>query len=221
MEVFGGSLHEVAVWFGAHGPLGLFLFLVLEEAGLPLLIPGDTLVMAAGMRTHLDPTATITILLTASLATALGSSILYWLVRRGGRPLLHRYGRYLHLTPGRVALLERWFQRHGAAAIVVGRLIPGLRTPTTVAAGLFRVPYRTFAPSTIAAGFIWTLTYFFLGALLERQWRLLAAAAFAHLQLLVAMIGAASLVAACIGLVQRRARLARARVARESAAQSW
>src|SRR5947207_6886189 len=124
MDAILAAFHGLTAWLTTHGPLGLFIFLLLEESGLPLLIPGDTLVMLAGVRAHGDPTATVTIVLVGSLATAIGSSVLYFLVLRGGRPLLRRYGRYLHLTPGRIASLERWFNRHGAVAILVGRLVP-------------------------------------------------------------------------------------------------
>src|SRR4030095_872499 len=121
-------------WYAEHELPGLFLFLLIEEMGVPLLIPGDTLIIVAGARDRTVGSA-ILVIGASALAVALGSSILYELMRRGGRPLLDRYGRYLHLNPARVAQLERQFQRHGALAIVVGRLVPGFRTPTTIMAG--------------------------------------------------------------------------------------
>jgi membrane protein DedA with SNARE-associated domain len=132
----------------------------------------------------------------SALAAALGSSILYEVMRRGGRPLLARYGRYLHLDAPRVAQLERQFRRHGALAIFVGRLVPGFRTPTTIMAGIFGVPYRTFVPSTTLAAVIWAAAYFYLGAALERGWRRFAAVLLANERLVVGLV--VGLVVLCV-----------------------
>jgi membrane protein DedA with SNARE-associated domain len=159
-------------FYSANEALGLFLFLIVEEAGVPLwFIPGDALVMAAGARPGNTPALVVLILLAATAGATLGSTALYALVRRGGRPVLARYGRFLHLNEQRIGTVEGWVQRYGPLAIVVGRLIPGLRTPTTVMAGLFEVPYWIFAPSTALAALLWALLYFFAGAFLASQWQ--------------------------------------------------
>ena len=174
-------------WYAGHEIPGLFLFLLVEETGVPLLIPGDTLIILAGSRDRTLAGALVVIGV-AALASTLGSSILYGLMRRGGRPLLDRYGPRLHLDAHRVARLERQFQRHGAIAIVIGRLVPGFRTPTTVMAGVFGVPYRTFVPSTTVAAVIWAAAYFYLGAALERTWRRFAAVLLANERLVVGIV---------------------------------
>jgi membrane protein DedA with SNARE-associated domain len=88
---------------------------------------------------------------------------------------LDRFGHLLHLNAQRITTVEGWLRRYGPLAIVAGRLIPGLRTPTTVMAGLFEVPYWIFAPSTALAALLWALLYFFAGALLASQWQNLVA----------------------------------------------
>lgn len=194
--------------YRTHELPGMFLFLLLEEAGLPLLLPGDTLIMAAGARSGLTLAGAVAAVATASVAATLGSSILYTLSRRGGRPLIARYGKRLHLGEDRVARLERWYRRHGMVAIVVGRLIPGLRTPTTVMAGLFGVPYRVFAPATAIAAVLWAGLYFLLGILLGRAGHLIFAtvvgAVTSTIGLAVAAVAAASVAAVIVW--RRRAR---------------
>jgi membrane protein DedA with SNARE-associated domain len=90
---------------------------------------------------------------------SVGSSVLYAIARRGGRPMLDQYGPVLHINAARVARVEAWFHRYGAVAIVVGRLIPGFRTPTTVLSGLLGVPYSVFAPATAVAAVLWAALY--------------------------------------------------------------
>jgi len=163
-------------FYSANEALGLFLFLMVEEAGVPLwFIPGDALLMAAGAHSGNTPATVLRILLAATSGAFVGSTALYTIVRRGGRPVLDRYGRFLHLNEKRITTLEGWLGRYGPLAIVAGRLIPGLRTPTTVMSGLFEVPYRVFAPSTALAALLWASLYFFAGSLLAAQWQNLVA----------------------------------------------
>ena len=162
----------LAPWGGVFSALsrllGLFLVILVEEAGVPLPVPDDALVAFAGARAHRTLPEAVAVVATASLAVFCGSSLLYLLVQRGGRPLLERYGKYIRLDASRLARLDRWMQGRGLLAFVLGRLIPGLRVPTTVLAGVANVPYRVFAPATAISAVIWSAFYFWLGALASR-----------------------------------------------------
>ncbi|HEX6123590.1 MAG TPA: DedA family protein [Ktedonobacterales bacterium] len=170
-------LHELArlvlAFFVAYEFPALFGLLVLEEAGVPLPVPGDMLVMLAGEQHRQSLPYDAAVILTASAAVFLGSSALYFLSRRGGRTLIGKYGKYLHLNEARLGRMERWFQRHGPLSIVLGRLIPGLRIPTTVMAGLSDVPYRVYAPTAALAAVIWSALYFWLGVVIHHELRFL------------------------------------------------
>ena len=155
--------------------LGLFLVILVEEAGVPLPVPDDALVALAGARAHRTLPEALAVIATASMAVFCGSSLLYGLVQWGGRPLLERYGKYIWLDASRLARLDRWIQRRGLLAFVLGRLIPGLRLPTTVLAGLASVPYRVVAPATMISAIIWSAFYFWLGAVASRPAARLAA----------------------------------------------
>src|SRR5215208_7810876 len=96
-------------------------------------------------------------------ATLLGASILYWFAARGGRPLLYRYGRYVHCDRDKLDRAEAWVQRRGAVAIVLGRIIPGLRVPTALAAGVFGVRYREFLPALGVGAFGYIAFFVLLG----------------------------------------------------------
>jgi hypothetical protein len=97
------------------------------------------------------------------LATLLGATLLYVVASRGGRSLVYRYGRYIHLTPERLDRAERWLIKHGALAIVVGRLTPGLRIATVIACGVLDVPWRRFVPALALGSFLYILMYTLLG----------------------------------------------------------
>lgn len=205
MNVIGNLATWVLSLYATHEALGLFLFLLIEEAGVPLLFPGDVLIIAAGARPDRTLDRVLLVLGSAALASTMGSSLLYLLARRGGRPLLERYGRFLHLSEGRLATVERWAERHGAPAIVLGRLIPGLRTPTTIMAGIALIPYRTFAPATALAAALWAASYYAIGVFAEGPWHALLAFVAAHARLAAAIvITAAAFVVVTLVLRRRR-----------------
>jgi membrane protein DedA with SNARE-associated domain len=142
--------------------------ILIEEAGVPIPIPGDTLVMLAGTETPHTLGHALTVIGVATLAVFLGSSLLFLVVHRGGRPLLVKYGKYILLDERRLQQMEDWFRRRGRLAIIVGRLIPGLRIPTTVMAGISGMPFHEYALTAIIAGLIWSTFYYLVGNALGR-----------------------------------------------------
>jgi membrane protein DedA with SNARE-associated domain len=163
-------LHELAHLllglFNAHELATLFVAILIEEAGIPIPIPGDTLVTLAGTQTPHAIGHALAIVAVSSLAVFLGSSVLFTLVQREGRPLLTKYGKYVLLHERRLAQMEAWFARRGRSAVIVGRLIPGLRIPTTIMAGLSGMAYAEFALMTAIAALVWSGFYYMLGSVL-------------------------------------------------------
>lgn len=157
--------HEVRFFIAHYGLIALFILLTIEEAGVWLPLPGDLLVVYFGYRvahSH-HPLLTAThVLMTVTLAVLCGSTILYSLAHRYRSQIL-RFGRIFRVDEKRINWMQRWLQRQGPLAILPGRLIPGLRIPTTVVAGLFDVPLFVFLPSIAVAGLLWGVLYLALG----------------------------------------------------------
>jgi membrane protein DedA with SNARE-associated domain len=65
---------------------------------------------------------------------------------RGGRPLLERHGRWLHVTPARIDRAERWFARFEDIAVPLGFATPLIRSFVAIPAGFLEVPLRRFVP---------------------------------------------------------------------------
>ncbi|HKC19808.1 MAG TPA: DedA family protein [Candidatus Dormibacteraeota bacterium] len=141
-----------------------FAALYLEESGIPLPAPGDVFVMYVGVHVPHQLTAWIMAWLGLILAVVLGATNLFLLARKYGRPLAESsYAEYLHLSHSRLLRAEKWFRRYGVLAIIFGRHIPGFRIPITVAAGVFEVPYRVFAPSVAVSTAIWAGVVLIIG----------------------------------------------------------
>jgi len=140
--------------------LGLFFLILVEEAGVPLPIPGDIFIAAAAA---LPKSNYFIIVAEVTAATLIGSTILFTVSQRVGSPLINKFGKYIRFTPEKVKHVEKWFEKRGGAAITIGRLVPGLRTITPIVAGTFKVDYKTFWFYTAIAAFIWANIYFVIG----------------------------------------------------------
>jgi membrane protein DedA with SNARE-associated domain len=161
---FWARMSELLLGFvDSYDDQTIFLLVFIEECGIPLPLPGDLIMMLAGYRVAQDKMNLVWVLFLLESATVLGASILYWLAARGGRPLLYRYGRYIHCDRAKLDRAEAWLQRRGAVAVVLGRIIPGLRIPTALAAGAFGMPYPTFLPALALGAFLYIAFFVLLG----------------------------------------------------------
>jgi membrane protein DedA with SNARE-associated domain len=153
---------------------GLFAVILAEEAGIPLPLPGDLFIAAMGFMAHAHRAALAPTVAVVTAATVLGASILYLVSRHAGRRLLLRVARRFGYTEAREAWVEGWLGRRGAAAVVIGRLIPGLRIVMTVVAGALRMRRSTFVLGTLVAGLVWSTLYFWIGYALGAGYQRLA-----------------------------------------------
>lgn len=181
----------------------IFLLLFLEETGFPLPLPGDVYMVLAGYRVALGKMNLLWVLFLLETATLLGASLLFWLAARGGRPLLYRYGRYIRLDRAKLDRAEHWMQHRATAAIFLGRIIPGLRNVSVLAAGVFGVPYLKWLPPFALGSFIYILFFVMLGLLVGPQALELIAAPRLSFRLIVTMVLFVALTAFLIVMYRR------------------
>ena len=148
----------------------LALLIGIEEAGVPLPLPGDLAILFMGSQIALGSANPIAVVLVAASSATAGASVLYWLARRLGLGLLRRYGRFVRIDEGSIERFEDWFQRHGGLAIIVGRMIPGLRIAVAVFAGLAQLPYLKFAIYTGISSLLWASFFTGLGWYFGTRW---------------------------------------------------
>lgn len=153
---------------------GLFAVVFVEEAGVPLPVPGDLFIAAAGFLAHRGRAAGLPVVAIVTAATVLGAGILFTLARRGGRPLLQKYARRFGYTEERERRVEGWLARRGPATVVLGRLVPGLRIVMTVVAGALGMERVPFVVGTFFAGALWGTIYFWIGWAVAAGWTQLA-----------------------------------------------
>ncbi|HEY6960743.1 MAG TPA: DedA family protein [Gaiellaceae bacterium] len=115
--------------------------------------------------------AYLAVVVTGVLGYQLGAILGWWVGFRGGRALVERRGRYLHLSPERLDRAERWFERWDAWAVLVGRITPVARSFVSIPAGVFESPFGRYNVLTLAGNAVWCLVLAAVGWALGSSWQ--------------------------------------------------
>jgi membrane protein DedA with SNARE-associated domain len=153
---------------GDHGFPAVLGLMTLESACIP--VPSEVIQLFAGYLVSLNRMSLFAAVSAGVLGNVIGSWISWSVGYYGGRPFIERYGRYVHVTPERMALAERWFERHGEITVLVGRCIPVIRTFISLPAGIARMPFWRFTLFTIIGCVPWVLGLTLLGVQVGPSW---------------------------------------------------
>jgi membrane protein DedA with SNARE-associated domain len=108
---------------------------------------------------------------TAGVAGQTVGSIIGWAIGLyGGRPLVERHGRWLHLGPENLERAERWFDRWGDWAVFLGRMTPVVRSFVSIPAGVARMPLGRFTLYSVLGTIPWCFGIAGAGWALGSSW---------------------------------------------------
>ena len=167
-------------------------------------IPSELVLPLAGSRVATGDMGYVEAVLAATVGSVLGALVLYALGRFGGRPLLLRYGRILRLDERRLDRAEAWFGQRGDWLVLVGRVVPGVRSVISVPAGLARMPLPRFVALTTLGSAAWNAALIGGGWALGARWRELTDAVAAADVWIVAGVLAMLMLAVGVHLARRR-----------------
>ena len=154
-------MSDLLLLISRYGYLVVFFGVMLEGAGVPL--PGETVLIAAGVLVHRGVLDFGDALFSGILGTVMGNQIGYWVGRFGGRAFVLRWGRYALVTPERLGRAEAFFARHGGRAVFLTRFITGLRVFGALVAGISRMPWVRFALYSLLGASVWAAAAVSLG----------------------------------------------------------
>ena len=148
------NLIHLSEFIAQYGYFAVFGLIVFQSLGIPL--PGEAALIAAAIYAqHTDRISILGIVAVAGLASAFGSTLGYWIGRRGGYPLLSRYGHHVGLNPARMRLGEYLFSLHGGKIMLFGRFMAVLRVYEAVLAGTYRMKFERFMAFNVLGAAIW------------------------------------------------------------------
>jgi membrane protein DedA with SNARE-associated domain len=134
------------------------------------------------------------VFLTAWAGSTCGITISFYLGRTFGMGLIHRYGKYAHITEGHIQRAHAWFDRVGHWGLTFGYFIPGVRHVSAFAAGMSEVTPSQFALFAYSGGFLWVSAFLSLGYFLGERWEAVEREVHRYL-LLITLVGVAVLAA--------------------------
>lgn len=157
--------HHLTEFAAAHGAwiYGLLFLIIFVETGVVVmpLLPGDSLLFAAGALAaagEMDPWLLTGLLLAAAV---LGDNCNYFIGRRIGPRVYNLDSRWI-----KRAYLQRtqeFFAKHGGKAVIIARFMPIVRTFTPFVAGVGAMDYRRFLAFDVAGGMLWVGSCVWLG----------------------------------------------------------
>lgn len=163
-----------------YGYLAVFLLMVAESALIP--IPSEVTMLFGGalaneaLVSHLgasgEPLNFWVVGMLGTLGNLVGSWIAYGIGRTGGRALAERWGRYVLIRHHHIDVAERWFDRHGNAAVFFGRLLPVIRTFISLPAGIAEMSLTRFTIYTFIGCLPWTYALAWGGHFLGGRWEI-------------------------------------------------
>jgi membrane protein DedA with SNARE-associated domain len=110
------------------------------------------------------------ITLVGAVANLFGSLIAYFVGLKGGRPILEKYGKYILISHNKLELADEWFDKYGHEAVLISRVLPGIRTFISLPAGIAHMDLKKFVLYTFIGSIPWCFALGYIGVLLGPNW---------------------------------------------------
>ncbi|MFI6133402.1 DedA family protein [Micromonospora sp. NPDC051141] len=166
---FTGLTGWVASVIDAWGAVGVALLVALESIIPP--IPSEIVLAMAGYLSAEGRFNVVVIVLAATAGSLLGALVLYWLGAALGEDRLKRWLDHIPLVDLEdLEKADRWFERHGRWAVLIGRVVPVVRSLVSIPAGANRMPLGEFILLTTLGSGVWNTLIVGAGFLLGSRW---------------------------------------------------
>ena len=150
------------------GYASVFILMALQSACIP--IPSEAIMPLAGYALAHSQLQLILLATVASRASTIGSIPAYWVGARGGRPMVERYGSYILLSKRDLDMVDHFFARFGAITVLVGRMLPIIRTFIAFPAGIAKMNKVRFHIYTFIGSWPWCYALAYAGMKLGAAW---------------------------------------------------
>ncbi len=158
----------VSNFIASYGLLAVFILMVGESCGFPF--PSEVIMPTAGLLAATGHMNLVLAIIAGGVANLVGSLIAYGVAARFGEPLLLGPGRYIGIRRHHLEIADGWFRRWGLLAVLVGRVLPVIRTYISFPAGLARIDLLRFSVLTLVGALPWCAALAIVGYVLGRNY---------------------------------------------------
>ncbi len=152
----------------AIGYPGVALLMAIESACIPL--PSEIIMPFAGYVVYQGKMNLLLAATAGAIGCNLGSVVAYWIGAYGGRPLVERFGRYVLMSRRDLDRVDHYFQKYGDLTVLIGRLLPVVRTFIALPAGIARMPQVRFHIYTFLGSWPWCFALAYVGMKAGASW---------------------------------------------------
>ncbi len=159
---------------GSLGYLGIGLLMFAENLFPP--IPSELIMPLAGFTVSQGKMNFALAVLAGVVGTIVGAIPWYYAGKLVGEPRLKRladqYGKWITVSGKDIDKAQQWFNRYGNTAVLIGRLVPGVRTLISLPAGISNMPIVPFLIYSTIGTTLWVSLLTFLGYVLGNNYEL-------------------------------------------------
>jgi membrane protein DedA with SNARE-associated domain len=167
-SMIGHVADWITSFIGAAGYLGVTLLMALESACIPL--PSEVIMPFAGYLVWAGRLNLWWVATAGAIGCNLGSIPAYAAGQYGGRAFILKYGRYVLMKGEELDRAERFFARFGGGAVLIGRLLPLVRSFIAFPAGMARMNQLRFHVYTFIGSWPWCYVLALIGKHLGAAW---------------------------------------------------
>ncbi|MBV8596326.1 MAG: DedA family protein [Candidatus Eremiobacteraeota bacterium] len=153
------------------GYAGLYAGMLGQAVGVPL--PSEIMLAFSGYLASTHVLEIVPVMIAGAAGDVSGAIVAYLVGYYGGRPFLLRFGRLFFVRERELERADEWFARYGTRAVLVLKLLPGIRAFGSFPAGVTRMQVAPFLTYTILGSVIWSILFAGIGYTLGRNWDLL------------------------------------------------
>ena len=158
----------LVAFIATGGYASVALLMAIQSACVP--IPSEVIMPFAGFVLAHSQLDLIILATVASLASNIGSIPAYWVGAKGGRPMVERFGGYVLLSRHDLDRVDYFFNKYGSITVLIGRMLPIVRTFIALPAGVAKMNQLRFHIYTFIGSWPWCYALAYVGMKLGASW---------------------------------------------------
>jgi membrane protein DedA with SNARE-associated domain len=159
----------------SSGYLGIFILMIFNASAIP--IPSEVTLPFAGFLSNQGSLSLLLVIIVGICGDLVGSligyAIGYFLEENLLLSLIRKYGKFILVTEHDYSLATTWIKKYGAPVVFVGKMLPGIKSFVSVAAGITEVKFVKFIISNLLAALIYVSFVSYVGFYLGSKWNIL------------------------------------------------
>jgi membrane protein DedA with SNARE-associated domain len=153
--------HFINHLISSYGYIGVFILTIMEVACIP--VSSELVLLGVGVLASTGRLSLVPAMIVALIGEMIGGYIAWGVGITGGRKIVEKYGKYVFIELKDLERVEKWFSKKGSWAVLIGRVLPFIRTFVALPAGIAEVSALRFGLLSLIGSVVWILAVTLIG----------------------------------------------------------